>query len=257
MQSTPGAMAAMLLLMTGFPKSTTEAFVVMEASSATTALNVAMSSGSSSSSSSSNSTQDHSLLEQPNGRINRELAEQLYKWEHKPTVSSDSFSTRQGLRLVQELVNEFASDQNSDEKDVDDLVQDGIIALMQAKLEYNAGFEAFARTYIRDALSKGQSGVSAGTPPPTTTRTGAPTGSSSSSSSNNNNNNKSAENDNSDDDNNLLSQPTSIETPISSMPRQPLSVEPMIVEMPQVGYMLEEQSSEFYRRPDSNIGKYR
>jgi len=87
-----------------------------------------------------------SILDDGNGHINSELASAIYQWEtaHTQTASGtikEQFSTRDGLRLVDEQVrvvlNSIMLDDDDDEDNkatlsYNDLVQEGIIALLRA-----------------------------------------------------------------------------------------------------------------------------
>lgn len=87
-----------------------------------------------------------SILDDGNGHINSELASAIYEWEtaHTQTASGtikEQFSTRDGLRLVDEQVrvvlNSIMLDDDDDEDNkatlsYNDLVQEGIIALLRA-----------------------------------------------------------------------------------------------------------------------------
>lgn len=87
-----------------------------------------------------------SILDDGNGHINSELASAIYEWEtaHTQTASGsikEQFSTRDGLRLVDEQVrvvlNSIMLDDDNDEDNkatlsYNDLVQEGIIALLRA-----------------------------------------------------------------------------------------------------------------------------
>ena len=87
-----------------------------------------------------------SILDDGNGHINSELASAIYEWEtaHTQTASGSikhQFSTRDGLRLVDEQVrvvlNSIMLDDDDDEDNkatlsYNDLIQEGIIALLRA-----------------------------------------------------------------------------------------------------------------------------
>jgi len=152
---------------------TTAAFQCATPSKIHTSPSVVFLSATSSSSSSSSSTMDssipplESILDDGNGHINSALASAIYEWESARTsqttaVSSSwikkEFSTRDGLRLVDELAREVLDslllesssnnnnnisndDPNDDENkksaiSYNDLVQEGMIALLRAMSTY-------------------------------------------------------------------------------------------------------------------------
>ena len=124
---------------------------------------------------------DH-ILEDGHGRVNADLAATLWNWEqqHRETAKLPklSFSTRQGLRLVDDIVKSMEESprgqkllKTKDDTIRTDLVQEGVIALMDALNEYrqpafqdeqgettgsledhNLQFEAYARPYLEDRL---------------------------------------------------------------------------------------------------------
>ncbi|CAB9526007.1 sigma factor RpoD [Seminavis robusta] len=154
--------------------------------------------------SSSNQTQhprrqQKSILDDGYGHVNPDLAATLWQWEQQHRENAKlpkvSFSTRQGLRLVDDIVTEITTSPRGkrlfhDDNDIrTDLVQEGIMALMDALNEYrrqqqsnfenfdedeeeqgeessgihnmhtsadtadpNVQFEAFARPYLQDRL---------------------------------------------------------------------------------------------------------
>lgn len=105
------------------------------------------------------------LLEDRKGHINPELAQRIYKWEQEQGLQKNlprlDFSTRDGLRWVLSLVNQLnrpnPNAPNSEDKH-EDLVQEGVMALMQAMTNYEdearpqQSFESFAKESIRRAL---------------------------------------------------------------------------------------------------------
>lgn len=105
------------------------------------------------------------LLEDRKGHINPELAQRIYKWEQEQRLNKNlphlEHSTRDGLRWVLNLVNKLnRSNPNapSNEDKHEDLVQEGVIALMQAMTNYEdqarpqQSFESFAKDSILRAL---------------------------------------------------------------------------------------------------------
>jgi len=97
-----------------------------------------------------------SILEDGHGHINSALASAIYEWETAHTqqttpssIKKEGFSTRDGLRLVDELAREILNSLESDADDDDDmidrkksaisyndLVQEGMIALLHAMSTY-------------------------------------------------------------------------------------------------------------------------
>jgi RNA polymerase sigma factor (sigma-70 family) len=97
------------------------------------------------------------FLEDGDGHINPELAQRIFRWEqdHQINVNVRSqFSTRDGLRWVKELVSKMATSTSSKS----DLIQEGVVELMQAMTSYEheapltETFEAFAKKRIRRVL---------------------------------------------------------------------------------------------------------
>ena len=88
-----------------------------------------------------------SILDDGNGHINSELASAIYEWETAHTQNAsgsikEQFSTRDGLRLVDEqvrvvlnsiMLDDDDDDDNNTPLSYNDLVQEGIIALLRAK----------------------------------------------------------------------------------------------------------------------------
>jgi DNA-directed RNA polymerase sigma subunit (sigma70/sigma32) len=122
-----------------------------------------------------------SILEDGYGHINAELAHTLWTWEQQhredANMTTLSFSTRQGLRLVDNIVKKVAESTRgqkflkANDDTTTDLVQEGIMALMDALNDYresqdqqqnvsnrttmedhNLHFESYARPYIEDRL---------------------------------------------------------------------------------------------------------
>ena len=118
------------------------------------------------------------ILEDEKGHINPELAQRIWKWEKQQRLNLDlpdfeKYSTRDGLRWVKEMVkNTLASSNiasttatmetvspNTHRRSLhDDLIQEGVIGLMQALKTFekqarpDESFESFAKTQINIAL---------------------------------------------------------------------------------------------------------
>jgi RNA polymerase sigma factor for flagellar operon FliA len=97
------------------------------------------------------------ILSDGAGRINRVLAECIWQWEHLKREQENlpplAYSVRSGIRLVEEAVSKgFKNDQQKQ-----DLVQEGLSALLDAMSKYEGndsdGFETYARQHIQQALS--------------------------------------------------------------------------------------------------------
>ncbi|KAL3938170.1 MAG: hypothetical protein SGBAC_006857 [Bacillariaceae sp.] len=113
------------------------------------------------------------LLEDRKGHINPELAQRIYKWEQDQRLNKNlphlEHSTRDGLRWVLNLVNKLdrpnPNGPNCNDKQHEDLVQEGVIALMQAMTNFEAqarpqqSFESFAKGSILRALEDYSWGV--------------------------------------------------------------------------------------------------
>jgi RNA polymerase sigma factor (sigma-70 family) len=104
---------------------------------------------------------EETFLKDGDGHINPELADRIWNWEQAQREGKNlpkfPYGTRQGLRLVNTIVNELTGrDNNSDESD--DLIQEGVIALMKVMKDFDTTnapsgtFEAHAKTYIRQQL---------------------------------------------------------------------------------------------------------
>lgn len=132
----------------------------------------------------SSKTNTEYILDDGEGHINADLASSLWNWDFQARENAKlpklSLSTRQGLRLVNEVVAEIADSprgqkilrQGTDDAMRTDLVQEGIVALMDALNEYrqssaaatiddnddhsgvdpNKRFEAYARPYLENRL---------------------------------------------------------------------------------------------------------
>ncbi|KAL3921702.1 MAG: hypothetical protein SGILL_002609 [Bacillariaceae sp.] len=111
------------------------------------------------------------ILEDHDGKINPELAQRIWKWERQQRLNLDlpdfqSYSTRDGIRWVKERVDrtlELASSvsrssKNNPGPNHDDLIQEGVIALLQALKTFEhesrpgESLELFAKTNIQQAL---------------------------------------------------------------------------------------------------------
>lgn len=99
------------------------------------------------------------FLEDAKGHINPELAQRIFRWEREQHLNLNlrsGFSTREGLRWVQDLV--ASSTVNAAGTSNDDLIQEGVMALMQAMTTYEQDarpgqtFEKFAKERIQRAL---------------------------------------------------------------------------------------------------------
>jgi RNA polymerase sigma factor (sigma-70 family) len=121
-------------------------------------------------SSSQNKFED--ILEDHDGRINPELAQRIWKWERQQRLNMNlpdfqSYSTRDGLRWVKEIVDETMGRTSASSRGTrisrsapnhDDLIQEGMIGLMQAfktfehQSQPSESFEEFAKAKIRQAL---------------------------------------------------------------------------------------------------------
>ena len=116
------------------------------------------------------------ILEDEKGHINPELAQRIWKWEKQQRLNLDlpdfeNYSTRAGLRWVKEMVKNTLKSSNvastttttgspnSQRRSLhDDLIQEGVIGLMQALKTFeqharpNESFETFAKAKIQIAL---------------------------------------------------------------------------------------------------------
>lgn len=110
---------------------------------------------------------DSVILEDARGHINPELAQLIFKWERDQRVNSEvrsGYSTREGLRWVKDLVRKTAGASarinlsSTMHTMSDDLIQEGVIALMQAMTSFEKesrpmqSFEVFAKERIQNAL---------------------------------------------------------------------------------------------------------
>ena len=84
-----------------------------------------------------------SILADGHGHINSNLAQAIYEWElvHSKGQANKQFSTRDGLRLVDDLARDILSSLSDDDGksgiSYADLVQEGMIALMRAMSTYD------------------------------------------------------------------------------------------------------------------------
>jgi len=118
------------------------------------------------------------MLEDEKGHINPELAQRIWKWEKQQRLNLDlpdfeNYSTRAGLRWVKDMVKNTLTSSNVASTTAtmttaspnaqrrslhDDLIQEGVIGLMQAlktfeqKARPDESFESFAKTQIQIAL---------------------------------------------------------------------------------------------------------
>lgn len=97
------------------------------------------------------------FLEDSNGHINPQLAQRIFRWEREQQLNVNlrsQFSTREGLRWVQDLVSRMATPTSSKA----DLIQEGVVELMQAMTSYETearpteSFERFAKSRIQRGL---------------------------------------------------------------------------------------------------------
>ena len=111
------------------------------------------------------------LIDDGNGNIRSDLATSIWNWdnEHRNRDSLPKFrySTRKGLRLVDEIARELLETTWGVNKGVDedhmvttysDLIQEGVVALMYAIAKYNdsqeESFEHYARRKITTSLTR-------------------------------------------------------------------------------------------------------
>ena len=118
------------------------------------------------------------ILEDDKGHINPELAQRIWKWEKQQRLNLDlpdfeNYSTRAGLRWVKEMVTSTLKSSNVASTTTttaspnaqprslhDDLIQEGVIGLMQALKTFeqqarpNESFETFAKAQIQIALEE-------------------------------------------------------------------------------------------------------
>mmetsp|Transcript_24391 Transcript_24391/g.53409 ORF Transcript_24391/g.53409 Transcript_24391/m.53409 type:complete len:395 (-) Transcript_24391:194-1378(-) len=116
------------------------------------------------------------ILEDEKGHINPQLAQLIWKWEKQQRLNLDlpdfeNYSTRTGLRWVKDLVKKTlrslhvvettaatTSSYNQHRSIHDDLIQEGVIGLMQALKTFeqqarpNESFESFAKAQIQITL---------------------------------------------------------------------------------------------------------
>jgi RNA polymerase sigma factor (sigma-70 family) len=98
----------------------------------------------------------HYFLEDSKGHISSELAQRIFRWEREQRLNLNvrsGVSTREGLRWVQDLIHTTDTSRSHD-----DLIQEGVMALMQAMTTYELEarptqtFETFAKERIQRAL---------------------------------------------------------------------------------------------------------
>lgn len=111
------------------------------------------------------------LIDDGNGNIRSDLATSIWNWdnEHRSRDSLPKFeySTRKGLRLVDEIARDLLETTQGVNKGVDedhtvttysDLIQEGVVALMYAMAKYNdsqeESFEHYARRKITTSLAR-------------------------------------------------------------------------------------------------------
>jgi RNA polymerase sigma factor (sigma-70 family) len=121
----------------------------------------------------------HSILDDGNGHINKELATSIWTWENEhlqpvdsnpfPFASKLNYSTRDGLRLIESIAKEMEAhivDGNlniEQEERFNDLVQEGVVSLMKCMVIWDADgnndghnddFESFATKEISKSMTK-------------------------------------------------------------------------------------------------------
>jgi len=130
----------------------------------------------------------HTILSDGHGHLNSELARSIWDWENSQRIISQSsndgkdydgikpttttreklfpaaqlkFSTRRGLRMVDSIAHEVdhASIAITQGDRYPDLIQEGVVALMGAMVEFDpidgeVRFEAYARVEIKNAMEK-------------------------------------------------------------------------------------------------------
>lgn len=113
------------------------------------------------------------LIDDGKGNIRSDLATSIWNWDHEHRSQNSlpkfEYSTRQGLRLVEEISRELletttrnvnkAMDEDHTITAYSDLVQEGVVALMYAMTKFDATqqdetFEQYARRHIISSLSK-------------------------------------------------------------------------------------------------------
>lgn len=111
-----------------------------------------------------NQQKENIMIEDRSGHINPILAQKMYRWEQEQRQNLNlpklQYSTRQGLRWVLDLVTHItqSSRMTLNEDRYEDLVQEGIIELMQAMTNYEKharpqqSFETYAKHCIQLAL---------------------------------------------------------------------------------------------------------
>jgi len=109
------------------------------------------------------------ILEDDKGHINPELAKLIWRWEKQQHLNLglpefQNFSTRDGLRWVKDMVDETRNQRANAKQpfplNPDDLIQEGVMALMQALKTFekqsrpNETFETYAKANIQRALEE-------------------------------------------------------------------------------------------------------
>ena len=103
------------------------------------------------------------LIDDGHGHINSELATSIWNWENdhrnKQHLPKFQYSTRSGLRLVDEIARDLLETYSADTA-YSDLIQEGVVALMYAMAKYDPhyfekeSFEHYARRTICTTLSR-------------------------------------------------------------------------------------------------------
>lgn len=124
----------------------------------------------------------HSILDDGEGHINSDLARSIWQWENNQLTSSTSqtgsvndlypakrlkYSTRDGLRLVEDIAQVLNDNGRGTKERFADLVQEGVVALMKCTVLWDEqknqessneaeilAFETFARGHIETAMKQ-------------------------------------------------------------------------------------------------------
>jgi DNA-directed RNA polymerase sigma subunit (sigma70/sigma32) len=124
----------------------------------------------------------HSILDDGEGHINSDLARSIWQWENTQLTSTSSqtgsvndlypakrlkYSTRDGLRLVEDIAQVLNDNGRGTKERFADLVQEGVVALMKCTVLWDEqqnqqdsseaeilAFETFARGHIETAMKQ-------------------------------------------------------------------------------------------------------
>lgn len=124
----------------------------------------------------------HSILDDGEGHINSDLARSIWQWENTQLTSTSSqtgsvndlypakrlkYSTRDGLRLVEDIAQVLNDNGRGTKERFADLVQEGVVALMKCTVLWDEqqnqqdsseaeilAFETFARGHIESAMKQ-------------------------------------------------------------------------------------------------------